>query len=198
MIIGKLDPFFETGTEGVIWSVYEDGKQGYDGLQCLDYGDLLTIYDKEDPTKVLWEGRIDLEWERNFRSYPMNPEHGQQEVLGYWVHGLQRDVEPETWGRWFFNAHPAKLEKLNLGRFSPLPNKSSSITAYSWLGTGGLFDEGKPGDLIIKFNGQNYYRYKDVPPEVFWQFYEAESHGKYFAQNIKDKYITEKVSIPTT
>ena len=47
-ITGVLDAYFETGTEGVIWSVYEDGKTGYDGLNCLHTGDHLTIYDKKD------------------------------------------------------------------------------------------------------------------------------------------------------
>ena len=90
VIRGVLDPFFETGTEGVIWSVYEDGRTGYDGLNCLADGDYLRIFDKEDPTKVVWEGIIDLEWERNYRKYPLNPKYGQQEVGGFWVHGIQK------------------------------------------------------------------------------------------------------------
>ena len=75
--------------------------------------------------------------------------------------------------------------------------KSSSIDAYSWQGRGGLYGDnpGKPGDLVIKFKNGGYYRYKDVPPDVFWNFYQAESHGKFFYQNIKDKFITEKINL---
>lgn len=193
MIKGKLEPFFETGTEGTIWSVYEDGKEGYDGLNCLEYGDFLRIFDPEDTTKVVWEGRIDYDWDINFRSYPTNPKYGQQEVLGFWVHGIQKGVEPEKWGTWFFKQYPAELERSNIGHFYPL--KSSSIAAYCWKGDGGLYNEGHSGDLIIKFKNGGYYRYKDVPPKVFWDFEQAESHGKYFYKNIKDKYVTEKIEL---
>ena len=193
IIKGKLEPFFETGTEGTIWSVYEDGKEGHNGLHCLEYGDFLRIFDSEETTKVVWEGRIDYDWKINFRPYPMNPEYGQQEVLGFWVHGIQKDVNPEVWGTWFFKQYPAEMERANIGHFYPM--KSSSITAYCWKGTGGLYNKGTAGDLILKFNNGGYYKYKDVPPDVFWEFYRADSHGKYFYTNIKNKFVTEKIDL---
>ena len=109
IIKGTLDPFFETGCEGIVWSVYEDGKSGYDGLNCLKDGDYLKIFDINNPTLLIWEGIIDLEWERNHRKYPNNPEHGQQEIGGYWVHGIQTNVTPKQWQKWFFDNHPAEL-----------------------------------------------------------------------------------------
>jgi len=110
-IKGKLDPFFETGTEGVIWAVYDDTKEGYAGLNCLTRGDYLTIFDPEDTNKVIWEGNIDLEYERNYHPYPMNPQYGQQAIGGFWVHGIQRGVDPDTWGKWFFKHYPAEVIK---------------------------------------------------------------------------------------
>ena len=110
-IKGKLEAFFETGTEGVIWSVCEDEKEGYDSLHCLKNGDNLTIFHPENPGIVICTGEIDLEYERNYRPYPMNPQYGQQAVHGMWVHGFQRDVVPEDWGTWFFKHYPAEYTK---------------------------------------------------------------------------------------
>ncbi len=193
MIIGKLEPFFETGTEGIVWSVYEDGKTGYDGLNGIEDGDYLTVFDPKDKTTIIWEGHIDFDWEINFRPYPANPEHGQQSVGGYWVHGLQRGLPPEQWATWFFNAYPATLHKANMGKFTP--TKSSTISGCSWKGTGGLYNEGTSGDLFVKFKNGGYYRYKDVDPKTFWALYEAPSIGKFFAQHIKDKFVTEKITL---
>jgi hypothetical protein len=52
------------------------------------------------------------------------------------------------------------------------------------------------GDLILKFNNAGYYRYKDVDSDTYWAFEEAESKGKYFAANIKNKFVTEKLELP--
>jgi hypothetical protein len=105
-IVGKGDPWFETGTEGVVWSVYDSTKKGYDGLYPLSNGQFLTVYDKEQPDKIVWSGNIKYEFKRNYRPYPMNPKYGQQEIFGYWVNGIQEDVEPETWAKWFFDRYP--------------------------------------------------------------------------------------------
>jgi hypothetical protein len=198
-IKGKLEPFFETGTEGIIWSVYEDGREGYDGLNCLADGDYLTVFDPADPTKVIWEGTIDFEWERNYRQYPMNPQYGQQEVGGFWVHGLQSDVTPAEWGHWFFKAYPAEMIKGPVpNRLNPVKN-SSSVSGYHWAGrtegTGKDF-HWTDGDLIIKFKNGGYYKYFGIPHDLFWEFYEAESKGKFIAANFRDKFVTEKLELP--
>ena len=110
-IKGTLQAFSETGTEGIIWSIYEDGREGYDGLNGLHGGDHLTIFHPGNPGIVIWEGNIDLEYERNYHPYPMNPQYGQQAIQGMWVRGIQRDVDPDTWGNWFFKEYPAELIK---------------------------------------------------------------------------------------
>jgi hypothetical protein len=60
---------------------------------------------------VLWDGVIQLEYERNWTTYSDNAsESGQQAVLGYWVHGLQQAVYPEQWAGMFFAHHRAIFE----------------------------------------------------------------------------------------
>lgn len=112
-VSGILDPFFETGTEGVIWSIYDPRcalGEPYEGLHDLKNGDHLTVYERDGIT-VRWKGTIKLEYKRNWRPYPMNPQYGQQEVLGFWVHGLQEDLSPEDWARMFFDKLPAVLRR---------------------------------------------------------------------------------------
>jgi hypothetical protein len=106
-IQGRLEAFFETGTEGVIWSLEDRILPGYDGLFPLHKGDHLTIFD--DAGNELWQGAIKFEYKRNWQEFPMNPGHGQQAVRNHWVHGLQTDVEPDTWANWFFDKRRAIL-----------------------------------------------------------------------------------------
>lgn len=191
---GKLDAFFETGTEGIIWSVIEDGKEGYDGLHPLGEGDLLTVLDPVDG-KFVWEGNVNYEWERNFRNYPGNPEFGQQEIGGMWVHGIQENVEPDDWGKWFFKQYPCELIKSDIGRL--FRAKSSTIIGYRWTGRGSPWNNVRDtGDLIVKFKS-GYYRYKDVDTDTYWNFCEAPSLGKYHAANIKNKFTVEKITLPS-
>lgn len=108
MIRGKLDPFFETGTEGVLWAVVDDEKPNdYTGLHVLRDWDYLRVFDADG--KMVWEGDVALEWTRRYTPFPNNPEWGQQEVFGYWVHGFQRTLEPEVWAQMFFDGLPAEL-----------------------------------------------------------------------------------------
>lgn len=60
VIFGALEPFCETGTEGVIWSISEYGKNGYDGLNVLKDGDKLTVYKNVRNGEIEWEGRADF------------------------------------------------------------------------------------------------------------------------------------------
>ena len=107
MINGRLEAFFETGTEGIIWSLVEPNK-GYEGLHCLKNGDYLKVY-KENTEEVIWEGTVLLEYERRYRSYPLNPQYGQQEIFGCWVHGFQENLAPEVWSKMFFDGCQASM-----------------------------------------------------------------------------------------
>ena len=60
VMFGALDPFSETGTEGVIWALDEFGKNGYDALNILQDGDKLTVYKNVRDGEVEWEGAIDV------------------------------------------------------------------------------------------------------------------------------------------
>jgi len=106
-IRGRLEAFFETGTEGVYWSLIDSGLPGYDGLWTLRDGDQLRVIDTTDET--LWTGEIKFEYLTNWQSYPMNPEYGQQAVHGLWVHGLQEGFDPDRWGTLFLQNYRAEL-----------------------------------------------------------------------------------------
>ena len=106
---GKLEAFFETGTEGVLWSFIPNGREGYENLHVLQNGDRLTVFADAACAITKWQGNVDLEYERNWQNFPLNPQYGQQAVEGCWVHGLERTLPPETWARMFFDAAPAQL-----------------------------------------------------------------------------------------
>lgn len=61
IIHGALEPFFETGTEGVIWSIQEYGKNGYDALNDIKSGDTLTVFSAVTNGEIDWEGRMDFD-----------------------------------------------------------------------------------------------------------------------------------------
>ncbi len=47
--------------------------------------------------------------------------------------------------------------------------------------------------LTIKFAKGGEYIFKDVPKSIYDELIAAESAGKYFLSNIKNKYVVEKV-----
>ena len=59
----------------------------YGGLHFLEDGDYLTIYDKNDETKIVWEGIIDLEPTKKL----------------YMPRSYQRGVSKEDWSKWFIS-----------------------------------------------------------------------------------------------
>lgn len=60
IMFGALEPFCETGTEGVIWALSEYGKSGYDGLVAVKDADKLTVYSTVRDGDVEWEGKLDF------------------------------------------------------------------------------------------------------------------------------------------
>jgi hypothetical protein len=96
---GELTDFFETGTEGVIWTLEDDVHYGYEALQTICEGDHLTILDQVGA--IVWRGIICCDKKVGSRPYPMNPEYSQQCALGHWVHWIQRGFKPDTWAEFF-------------------------------------------------------------------------------------------------
>jgi hypothetical protein len=107
-ISGTTLAYFETGTEGVLWAIIDESvPQGsYEGLIILNNGDYLEIFNKNN--EPLFKGIIDFDFKKNWTPYPLNPKYGQQAIGGYWVHGVQKDIDPDTWLSWFLGEIKAK------------------------------------------------------------------------------------------
>ncbi len=97
---GELDGYFETGTEGFIWSLHEDGKSGYDGLVIIEAGDRLTVYG-EDGRTPLFDGIVHPDYEIGYRPHFAGADHGQPCALGLWIHWTQKGWQPDDWARLF-------------------------------------------------------------------------------------------------
>jgi len=48
--------------------------------------------------------------------------------------------------------------------------------------------------LLVEFVNGNEYSYEDVKPAEYEEFIKAESQGKYFLANIRNKKITHKIN----
>jgi hypothetical protein len=106
-IHGVLEDFFETGTEGVIWSVVSDDGRGYEALYTIEAGDHLTILDPLGHR--LWAGIIRRDRKSGWRRYPLNPKCCQPCALGHWVHWTQRGFKPDDWARYFIRPEYDRL-----------------------------------------------------------------------------------------
>lgn len=104
---GELDDFFETGSEGLVWAIEDEVHLDRDALHFIEEGDHLTICDQSG--RVLWSGIVDPDRETGFRRYPMNPDYGQPQALGYWIHWTQRGFEPDQWARFFVRGKADRL-----------------------------------------------------------------------------------------
>ena len=94
---GRLEMYFETGTEGSYWALQEHDRDGYDGLHLLATGDWLEILDDDDT--IAWQGYIRL------RHYALFSE----DARGRWIHADQRGIDRDTWAGWFLDDRRAML-----------------------------------------------------------------------------------------
>ncbi|MDP3999046.1 MAG: hypothetical protein Q8P76_00425 [bacterium] len=115
--IGVLAGYFETGTEGQIWVLLEDGKEGYDAMKLIELGDHLRIYGEDN--KILFDGKIIPDFEIGRTPYPLNPKYGQPSALGFWIHWTQKGFTADDWARFFlreeFGLPPLRAELTKTG-----------------------------------------------------------------------------------
>ena len=114
-ILGALGAYAKTGSEGTWWNVIEDRAadergQDWSDIRRLGEGDRLTVFAPDG--SVLWSGTIRCDLEARWRPRPGNPDVGQQEVLGLWVHWLQASEEPEVWAGMFVRSPPLRASLL--------------------------------------------------------------------------------------
>jgi len=100
---GVLSPWFETGTEGIVWTLYEDGKKGYDAMRIIENGDRLKVW--RESGEIVFDGEIVEDHKAGWEEYPGRPGFGQPSALGYWIHWTQRGWEPDNWAALFFNEY---------------------------------------------------------------------------------------------
>ena len=113
---GTLEDYFETGSEGVYWSFFEDGEyeSPYDKLHLLQNGDYLTIYNPDD--SIAWQGEIIEDRLSAFAErMPGKYENfGQATCGGLWVHWNQKDFDPLEWGAYFLKKFRAELDRTHV------------------------------------------------------------------------------------
>lgn len=49
------------------------------------------------------------------------------------------------------------------------------------------------GVMVVRFKGEKYYRYRDIPYGLYYNMVNAESVGSFFAKNIKNNYEGERL-----
>lgn len=186
IIKGKLGLFSEQHTEGTVWSLYQENTDYYEGLNTLRHGDYLRVYRLDN--SVLWEGNVVFDYTSQI------PAGKKRQVIDHMtVHGVQEGVDAREWASWFIMALPAELLKSAMPRFYPI--SSSMISAYSMEITPDTL-ECDTVTMLIKFKDSSVYRYAGVPKSVVWGLETAVSPGRYFSDNIKNKYVSEKVMFP--
>jgi hypothetical protein len=99
---GDLVDYFETGTEGVIWTVDDECLHGREAMEVICEGDHLTVLDPMG--LVVWKGVIRCDKKVGRRPYPINPKYGQQCALGHWIHWVQKGFKPDAWAEFFIRA----------------------------------------------------------------------------------------------
>ncbi len=96
----SFDGECKTAKEHLWKLLHPQGVWAYEGLHALENGDLLTVYDKADPTKTLWSGKVSLQQRKTYTEFVVD---------GMIVHAVPKNVPIAQWKTWFFEEYPAEL-----------------------------------------------------------------------------------------
>jgi hypothetical protein len=108
---GVLEAWIETGTEGAVWTLAEDGPgDSYARMRPIETGDHLTVWLPDGRT--VFEGVAAPDRRAGWQEYPLNPGHGQAAALGLWIHWTQRGWDPDAWAGLFLLHDPPLRARL--------------------------------------------------------------------------------------
>lgn len=97
---GKLFGWFETGLEGVVWALEQEGIVGYDGLFIIEEGDHLVISSASG--QVLFDDYIVTDTEIGKEQRPFS-KIIQPQAKGLWIHWTQKGFSPDKWAELFIS-----------------------------------------------------------------------------------------------
>jgi hypothetical protein len=103
-VFGALEAFMETGTEGPIWMLKEYGKNGYEALEEMNDGDILTIYNCVFDGEIDWHGRLSFGTDSPFSA--------TLDETSNWTHQVMRKTYHMPTGDWMlitFQHRPCKI-----------------------------------------------------------------------------------------
>ena len=105
-IKGFLELYWQMGSDGYDWVFNElPNKTSLRMAHTLKNGDHLTIFDKQDPQKIVWDGEIRLIPHEIFTE-PVNS-------IQRCTHADQEGVECDVWKKFFWEEYPATLISAN-------------------------------------------------------------------------------------
>jgi hypothetical protein len=111
---GTLHDWFETGCEGLVWILMQDGMTGYEAMVIPESRDHLKVYAEDG--SVLFDGVIIKDTKTGRQPYPYNPKLKQQVALGMWIHWVQKGWKPDDWARLFVRKEGEKPLRAELTR----------------------------------------------------------------------------------
>ena len=105
---GYLYAFSDQGTEGTHWTFIEDDGVKPVQMHAINNGDLLRVFNDKSKREVIFEGTIDLDLEVNKKPNWLMPSWILQQIDGIGtVHGIQKEMNPDDWGKMFVEEKPA-------------------------------------------------------------------------------------------
>lgn len=127
---GDLIDYFATGTEGVMWAIQDDRREGYGGLVMIDEGDHLTIFDAFGA--AVWRGFIHCDRKAGMRSDPRSRPMGQPCALGHWVHWTQKGFKPDAWAEYFIRPQWDRFRGVLVRKAKIQKSKSGPAHGQGW------------------------------------------------------------------
>lgn len=82
----------------------------------------------------------------------------------------------------------------NIASVSMSVDDSTLINGISWSKTIGDSAKDPKGNLVLTFPRGEQYEYVEVPSSILLELINSKSKGKYFIENIKSNYISNKIT----